>query len=149
MKKVVFTVAALAIACQVYAQKDPPSMKPIQAKMNSKFGLRYNPVYDSNKMHTGVDFQAEHGTPVFATSDGVVLKAICNKEGYGNHIVIEHDDSYSSLYAHLSGFAITQGQKIQKGQLIGYVGSTGTSTGPHLHYEVIENGKKVDPQNFF
>jgi murein DD-endopeptidase MepM/ murein hydrolase activator NlpD len=149
MRKVVITMVALAIGCQVYAQKDPPSMKPIKAKMNSKFGLRYSPIYAANKMHTGVDFQAKHGTPVYATSDGVILKTKCNRGGYGNHIVIEHDEHYSTLYAHLSKFAIEEGQKIQKGQLIGYVGSSGMATGPHLHYEVIENGKKVDPQNFF
>jgi murein DD-endopeptidase MepM/ murein hydrolase activator NlpD len=101
------------------------------------------------KMHTGIDFTAKIGTEIFATGDGIVTTAIKSRTGYGNHVVIKHGFGYQTLYAHLNRIDVRVGQKIKRGNTIGSVGNTGTSTAPHLHYEVIQNGKKVDPINFF
>jgi len=117
------------------------------AKLSSKFGMRKHPIDGFNKMHRGTDFAAPKGTPVMASGDGVILKsAWCG--GGGNCVKIKHNSSYSTIYAHLSNFAkgIRKGKRIKQGQIIGYVGSTGKSTGPHLHYEVIHNGKKINSQ---
>jgi len=107
-----------------------------------------HPIYKVEKMHTGTDFRAPMGTPVLATSDGEIIKAKKQSTGYGNLILIKHDTIYQSLYAQLSEINVKVGQLVKKGDVIGKVGSSGASTGPHLHYEVIENGKKVDPENF-
>jgi murein DD-endopeptidase MepM/ murein hydrolase activator NlpD len=117
------------------------------ARLSSKFGMRKHPIDGFNKMHRGTDFAAPKGTPIMASGDGVVLKAAwCG--GGGNCIKIKHNSSYSTVYAHLSKFAngVRKGKRIRQGQIIGYVGSTGKSTGPHLHYEVIHNGKKINSQ---
>ena len=117
------------------------------AKLSSKFGMRKHPIDGFNKMHRGTDFAAPKGTPVMASGDGVILKsAWCG--GGGNCVKIKHNSSYSTIYAHLSNFAkgIRKGKRVKQGQIIGYVGSTGKSTGPHLHYEVIYNGKKINSQ---
>ena len=117
------------------------------AKLSSKFGMRKHPIDGFNKMHRGTDFAAPKGTPVMASGDGIILKsAWCG--GGGNCVKIKHNSSYSTVYAHLSKFAngIRKGKRIKQGQIIGYVGSTGKSTGPHLHYEVIHNGKKINSQ---
>jgi len=117
------------------------------ARLSSKFGMRKHPIDGFNKMHRGTDFAAPKGTPIMASGDGVVLKsAWCG--GGGNCIKIKHNSSYSTVYAHLSKFAngIKKGKRVRQGQIIGYVGSTGKSTGPHLHYEVIYNGKRINSQ---
>ncbi len=117
------------------------------ARLSSKFGMRKHPIDGYNKMHRGTDFAAPKGTPIMASGDGVILKsAWCG--GGGNCIKIKHNSSYSTVYAHLSKFAsgIRKGKRIKQGQIIGYVGSTGKSTGPHLHYEVIYNGKRINSQ---
>jgi len=117
------------------------------ARLSSKFGMRKHPIDGYNKMHRGTDFAAPKGTPIMASGDGVVLKsAWCG--GGGNCIKIKHNSSYSTVYAHLSKFAsgIRKGKRVKQGQVIGYVGSTGKSTGPHLHYEVIYNGKRINSQ---
>ena len=117
------------------------------ARLSSKFGMRKHPIDGFNKMHRGTDFAAPKGTPVMASGDGVILKsAWCG--GGGNCVKIKHNSSYSTIYAHLSNFAkgIRKGKRVKQGQIIGYVGSTGKSTGPHLHYEVIHNGKKINSQ---
>ena len=117
------------------------------ARLSSKFGMRKHPIDGYNKMHRGTDFAAPMGTPIMASGDGVVLKAAwCG--GGGNCVKIKHNSSYSTVYAHMSKFAngIRKGKRVKQGQIIGYVGSTGKSTGPHLHYEVIENGRKVNSQ---
>ena len=117
------------------------------ARLSSKFGLRKHPILGFNKMHRGTDFAAVKGTPVMASGDGKIIRARwCG--GGGNCIKIKHNSTYSTVYAHLSKFArITkEGVRVRQGQIIGYVGSTGMSTGPHLHYEVIENGKKINSQ---
>jgi murein DD-endopeptidase MepM/ murein hydrolase activator NlpD len=129
-----------------------PAIQPIDNKqlkgILSGFGMRIHPIYKVLKMHTGIDFAAALGTPVYATGDGVIEEAEFNG-GYGNHVIIQHGFGYESLYGHLSRLAVTVGQKIKRGQVIGYVGSTGESTGDHLHYEVIKNGVKVNPISYF
>ncbi len=117
------------------------------ARLSSNFGLRKHPILGFNKMHRGTDFAAVKGTPIMASGDGKIIRARwCG--GGGNCIKIKHNSTYSTVYAHLSKFArITkEGARVRQGQIIGYVGSTGMSTGPHLHYEVIENGKKINSQ---
>jgi len=117
------------------------------ARLSSKFGMRKHPIDGYNKMHRGTDFAAPMGTPIMASGDGVVLKAAwCG--GGGNCVKIKHNSSYSTVYAHMSKFAngVRKGKRVKQGQIIGYVGSTGKSTGPHLHYEVIHNGKKINSQ---
>ena len=101
------------------------------------------------KMHSGIDFTAKIGTDINATGDGVVTSVKVSRTGYGKHVIIDHGFGYKTLYAHLSAFKVSKGQKVKRGDIIGKVGNTGTSTGPHLHYEVIRNNKKIDPAHFF
>ena len=130
---------------------DPPSIKPLEGdfKVNSGFGKRMHPLIKKRKFHSGIDFKAPTGTPVLATADGEVIVSKTNKTGYGKHIIIQHDEEFKTLYSHLSEIKIKVGDKIKKGDVIGLVGSTGTSIRPHLHYEVIKDGKKVDPEEYF
>ena len=117
------------------------------ARLSSSFGMRKHPILGYNKMHKGTDFAAPLGTPVMASGDGIIIKARwCG--GGGNCVKIKHNSTYQTIYAHMSKFAsgIKEGRKVKQGQIIGYVGSTGMSTGPHLHYEVVVNGKKVNSQ---
>ena len=117
------------------------------ARLSSSFGMRKHPILGYNKMHRGTDFAAPEGTPIMASGDGKIIRARwCG--GGGNCIKIKHNSTYSTVYAHLSKFAsgIKEGVRVKQGRIIGYVGSTGMSTGPHLHYEVIENGKKINSQ---
>jgi len=129
---------------------DPPSISPIAGDLgiSSSFGKRMHPIYKVEKMHKGTDFKAPMGTPVIATSNGIIIKAEHKSTGYGNNIVIEHDSIYKSRYGQLSEINVELGQLVKKGDIIGKVGSSGASTAPHLHYEVIENGKHVNPENF-
>ncbi|MFA5575482.1 MAG: M23 family metallopeptidase [Brumimicrobium sp.] len=113
------------------------------------YGWRVDPVYGTKKMHWGLDFSADTGTEVFATGDGVVESVQHNSWGYGREIVINHGFGYKTRYAHLSEFKVKVGQEVQRGEVIGLVGSSGKSTGPHLHYEVEHNGQKVNPINYF
>ncbi|MFK7772612.1 MAG: M23 family metallopeptidase [Saprospiraceae bacterium] len=129
---------------------DPPNIKPLEGdfKINSGFGRRMHPVYKRKIFHTGIDLRAPTGTPVLATADGIVLKA--GRDGkYGIRIILQHDEEFKTMYSHLSAVKIEVGAKIKKGNVIGLVGSTGVSTAPHLHYEVIKDGKKVDPEKYF
>ena len=117
------------------------------ARLSSSFGMRKHPILGFNKMHRGTDFAAPKGTPIMASGDGKIIRARwCG--GGGNCVKIKHNSTYSTVYAHMSKFGrgIKEGVKVKQGQIIGYVGSTGLSTGPHLHYEVIENGKKINSQ---
>ena len=117
------------------------------ARLSSPFGMRKHPIDGFNKMHRGTDFAAPMGTPIMASGDGVIVKAgWCG--GGGNCVKIKHNSVYQTIYAHMSKFAnrVKSGVRVKQGQIIGYVGSTGKSTGPHLHYEVIENGKKINSQ---
>lgn len=130
-----------------------PAIQPIPNKdlkhVASGYGWRMHPVYKTEKMHTGMDFSASIGTEIHATGNGVVEKVEPYGKGYGNNVVINHGYGYETVYAHMSKFAVRPGQKISRGDLIGYVGNTGTSTGPHLHYEVRKNGNPVNPANFY
>ena len=130
-----------------------PAIMPLNNKnlkhAPSGYGWRTHPIYKTQEFHPGMDFTAEQGTPIYATGDGVVEVADANAQGYGNHVVINHGFGYQTLYGHMSKIATTTGKKVKRGDLIGYVGSTGLSTGPHVHYEVIKNGEKVNPINFY
>lgn len=123
--------------------------KPMEfrsARISSRFGWRRHPILKRRILHSGVDYAAPKGTRIYASADGVVKRAQW-AGGYGRYVVIRHNSEFSTGYAHMNGFAkgIRPGVRVKQGQVIGYVGSTGRSTGPHLHFEVIKNGKKVDP----
>ena len=100
-------------------------------------------------MHTGLDFAAPIGTPIYATADGIVRDASFDAGGYGNHVIINHGYGYQTLYGHMIRIKAHGGEQVKRGQVIGYVGSTGKSTGPHCHYEVIKNNTKIDPIHYF
>lgn len=132
-----------------------PSIKPVREdklkrkiQLLSGFGMRLHPVHKVRKMHKGIDFTAPKGTEIQATGDGKVVMIKKKSTGYGHHVIIDHGFGYKTLYAHMSKITVRKGQSVTKGQAIGLVGSTGTSTAPHLHYEVILNGKKVNPINY-
>lgn len=132
-----------------------PAIKPVRSdklKRNitrlSGFGMRFHPIFKRHRMHKGIDFTCPSGTPIQATGDGVIEKVSKLKSGYGTHVVINHGFGYKSLYAHMSRVDVKKGEKIKRGQVIGAVGSTGTSTAPHLHYEVIHRGNKVNPIHY-
>lgn len=130
-----------------------PAIQPISNKylrhQPSGYGWRTHPIYKKAEFHPGMDFAANTGTEIYATGDGVIERADDMAQGYGNHVVIDHGFGYKTLYGHMSKMAVTVGQKVKRGQLIGYVGSTGLSTAPHVHYEVHKNGEKINPINFF
>ena len=117
------------------------------ARITSSFGMRLHPILGFTRMHAGIDFGAPTGTPVFAAGDGVVERARW-VNGYGRWLQIRHNGQYETGYGHLSGWAVKPGQHVHQGQVVAYVGSTGMSTGPHLHYEIIEHGKKINPSGF-
>lgn len=130
-----------------------PAIQPISNKdltrTASGFGMRIHPIYKVLMFHEGFDFTAPTGTDIYATGDGVVEDVEYNMNGYGKEVVIDHGFGYKTRYAHMSGFNVHVGQKVKRGDVIGYVGDTGRSTAPHLHYEVIYNDKKVNPANYF
>ena len=130
-----------------------PAIQPVRnenlKRMASGFGYRSDPFTKVRKMHEGMDFTAKTGTPIYATGDGVVAKADNTASGFGNHIVIRHGYGYETLYAHLSKYKARARQRVKRGDIIGYVGSTGRSEAPHLHYEVHKNNKVVNPLNFY
>lgn len=126
-----------------------PAIKPLKnGKLISGFGYRFHPILKVLRPHTGVDIVAPRGTPIYATADGKIIEQN-GMSGYGVNVVIDHGYSYKTLYAHLSKKVVKTGQTVKRGQIIGYVGSTGLSQAPHLHYEVIKNGVKVNPVHFF
>lgn len=130
-----------------------PAIQPVKnedlRQMASGFGYRSDPFTKVRKFHAGMDFSARTGTVVYATGDGVVSRADNTASGYGNHIVINHGYGYQTLYGHLSRYAVKAGKHVKRGDIIGYVGSTGRSEAPHLHYEVHKNGTVVNPLNFY
>jgi len=130
-----------------------PAIQPVANKnlkrMASGYGYRIHPIYKVRKMHWGTDFSAPTGTPIYATGDGKVTKYRRSRAGYGNHIIIDHGYGYQTLYAHMSKVDVRRGQKVKRGDIIGYIGSSGRSTAPHLHYEVIKDGRKINPVNYF
>ena len=130
-----------------------PAIQPVSNKdldrIASGFGMRIDPIYGTPKMHKGLDFTAPQGTPIYATGDGTVEVAGFTGDGYGNHVIINHGYGYETLYGHMVKVKVKAGQKVKRGEVIGWVGSTGKSTGPHCHYEVHVNGQEVDPVYFF
>lgn len=126
-----------------------PSILPANAIMISGFGNRIHPVSGHVKHHSGIDFACQTGTPVYSTGNARVETADYNANGYGNCINLDHGNGYNSKYAHLSEVLVNEGQLVKRGDLIGYSGNTGLSTGPHLHYEISQNGVKIDPIDFF
>ena len=130
-----------------------PAIQPVNNKdMNriaSGFGYRIDPVYKTVKFHAGLDFAAPQGTPIYATADGRVSTSGNAGNGYGNHVILNHGFGYETLYGHMVRVKARVGQTVKRGEVIGWVGSTGKSTGPHLHYEVHKNGKQIDPIYFF
>jgi len=129
-----------------------PAIQPIsnhKLKSASSFGMRLHPKLGYYRPHTGMDFSAETGTDIYATGDGTVAKAQYNTGGYGNMVLIDHGFGYQTLYAHMSKIGVLVGSEVKRGDVIGKVGSTGLSVGPHLHYEVHVNGRPVNPINYF
>lgn len=130
-----------------------PAIQPVSnqdlKRMASGFGMRTDPFTKARKMHWGMDFSAPKGTPVYATGDGVVTRADNNASGYGNHIRIDHGYGYVSLYAHLYKYNVRKNQKVKRGDLIGFVGSSGRSEAPHCHYEIFKDGDRINPINFY
>jgi murein DD-endopeptidase MepM/ murein hydrolase activator NlpD len=130
-----------------------PAIQPISnddlRHQPSGFGWRTHPIYKTPEFHPGMDFSAPQGTEIHATGDGIIERADDMSQGYGNHVVINHGYGYETLYGHMIKFVVHVGQQVKRGQLIGYVGSTGLSTAPHVHYEVHKNGVIVNPINFY
>jgi murein DD-endopeptidase MepM/ murein hydrolase activator NlpD len=130
-----------------------PAIQPVSNKdlnrIASGYGYRIDPIYKTIKMHAGLDFTAPQGTPIYATADGTIKTAGHSDGGYGNYVVINHGYGYETLYGHMVRVKARQGQRVKRGEIIGYVGNTGKSTGPHCHYEVHKNGQKLDPVYFF
>lgn len=130
-----------------------PTIQPVKnedlTRVASGFGYRIDPFTKIRKKHYGMDFTAKKGTPVYATGNGVVKRADNSSSGYGNHIRIDHGFGYVSLYAHLSKYNVRRDQKVKRGDIIGYVGNTGRSIGPHLHYEIFKDNQKINPLNFY
>jgi len=130
-----------------------PAIQPIPNKtlkrIASGFGYRVDPIYKTRKMHKGLDFSAPKGTKIYATGDGVIQMVKRDRWGYGTHIIIDHGYGYTTLYGHMSKASVKKGENVKRGQVIGLVGSTGKSTGPHLHYEVAKNGVQVNPVGYF
>ncbi len=130
-----------------------PAIQPIHKRyknrITSYYGYRIHPIYKERIFHDGLDFSAPQGTDVYAAGDGVIEMASRSGYGYGNKIIINHGYGYQTVYAHLMSFKVSEGQHVKRGQLIGTVGSTGLSTSPHLHYEILRNNKKVNPIFYF
>jgi len=130
-----------------------PAIQPISNKeltrLASGYGMRIHPIYKVRRMHYGVDFTAPRNTPIFATGDGTVSRVIRQFGGYGKIIIIDHGFGYKTRYAHMQDFNVKRGDKVKRGDCIGWVGNTGLSTAPHLHYEVIKDNKAVNPVHYF
>lgn len=130
-----------------------PAIQPISNEdlrhQPSGFGWRTHPIYKTAEFHPGMDFAAAQGTEIYSTGDGTIERADALAQGYGNHIVINHGYGYKTLYGHMSKMAVRARQVVKRGQLIGYVGSTGLSTAPHVHYEVMKAGEKMNPINYY
>lgn len=130
-----------------------PSIQPVSNKdlkrVVSGYGMRTHPIYKIRKFHEGMDFTASIGTPVYATGNGKIEKTGYARGGYGRHVIINHNYGYKTIYAHMNEVIVKKGQEIKRGEIIGYVGNTGLSDGPHLHYEVEKDGKKVNPSFYY
>ena len=121
----------------------------VSSYITSPYGTRVHPVTKTVKTHTGIDIGASHGTNIYAAASGTVLVSGWNSGGYGNYVVIDHGGGVTTLYAHCSALLVSSGQSVTKGQVIAKIGSTGISTGPHLHFEVLKNGSHTNPMAYF
>ena len=130
-----------------------PAIQPVSSsdlkRMASGYGYRIDPFTKKRTMHWGMDFSAKTGTPIYATGDGRIARADARAVGFGNHVRIDHGFGYVSIYAHMDKIVVRRGNKVKRGDLIGYVGNTGRSVAPHLHYEIVKDGKKINPINFY
>ena len=130
-----------------------PTIQPVSSldlkRMASGYGYRIDPFTKKRTMHWGMDFSAKTGTPIYATGDGKISRADNRAVGFGNHVRIDHGFGYTTIYAHMSKIEVRRGNRVKRGDLIGYVGSTGRSVAPHLHYEIVKDGKKINPINFY
>lgn len=130
-----------------------PSIMPVKSedlkRISSGFGIRMHPILKIRKMHEGQDFTAPTGTEIFATGNGTISKVEKKRFGFGYHVIVDHGYGYETIYAHMSKISVRPGQKVQRGDILGLVGNTGSSTAPHLHYEVVKNGRKIDPVNYY
>jgi len=130
-----------------------PSIQPVNSsdlrRMASGYGYRIDPFTKRRTMHWGMDFSAKTGTPIYATGDGRISRADARAAGFGKHVRIDHGFGYVSIYAHMNRIIVAKGDKVKRGDLIGYVGSTGRSVAPHLHYEIVKDGRKINPINFY
>jgi murein DD-endopeptidase MepM/ murein hydrolase activator NlpD len=130
-----------------------PAIQPVSnedlRRFSSGFGMRTDPVLKVKRMHYGVDFSAEQGTPIYATADGKISVARTTYTGLGKHVKIDHGFGFETVYGHMNRYIVKAGQNVKRGQIIGYVGNTGKSTAPHVHYEVHINNKAVNPVNYF
>lgn len=129
--------------------KNVPSILPVNGTLMSGFGMRRHPISGTFKFHTGLDFGCDIGTPLYATGDGIVTNAGYGESGYGMYVDIDHKNGYMTKFAHMSSTKVAVGAAVKRGQLIGYSGNTGLSSGPHLHYEIMLKGEKIDPIDFF
>lgn len=129
-----------------------PAIQPINnhelTRLASGFGMRIHPILKVRKLHTGLDYSAPRGTPIYATGDGTIITVKTNFGGYGKEVEIDHGYGFVTKYAHMDSFNVKKGQKVKRGECIGFVGSTGGSTAPHCHYEVIKDGQKINPVNY-
>jgi len=129
-----------------------PAILPIAIKdfkrVSSAYGYRIHPIYKQKLPHLGMDFTGKINTPVYSTGNGKVVK-VDKKRGYGKRIIVDHGYGYKTVYAHLNGYNVKIGQKVKRGEIIGYLGNSGISTGPHLHYEVQKNNRPVNPINYY
>ena len=153
MQKVSYDTLQQLIASKEKMLACIPAIQPVSGRtlnhIASGFGYRIDPIYKTPKLHTGLDFAAAIGTPVYATADGRIAHCGYDDGGYGHHVIINHGYGYETLYGHMVRIKAKQGAHIRRGEVIGWVGNTGKSTGPHLHYEVIRNKEKIDPVHFF
>ncbi len=125
-----------------------PLGKPVSGPITSPFGKRRDPLNHKTAFHTGIDIKAKRGDRIYATADGVVTKA-CRNGGYGKYVLIDHGNGYTSSFSHMQKYVVRKGDKVERGQLIGFIGNTGRSTGPHLHYEIALNKKPINPYKFY
>ena len=130
-----------------------PAIQPVSSsdlkRMASGYGYRIDPFTKKRTMHWGMDFSAKTGTPIYATGDGTIARADARAVGFGNHVRIDHGFGYVSIYAHMDKIVVRRGNRVNRGDLIGYVGNTGRSVAPHLHYEIVKDGRKINPINFY
>jgi hypothetical protein len=152
MKNFAFlTLILLIISSTLLLGQNPemPVLRPLDPnyKISSSFGEQIHPISKKLRHHDGIDFAAPLGTPIYAPANGTILKVL-HDDKYGKHLLIDHGNGFETIFAHLSDFSVKEGEKVAKGQLIGKVGNTGMSTGPHLHYEVIKDGRRINPADY-